>query len=139
MTRKSKWILIITILIAAGIGFWAAYKFNMIPFLEKSEKVESSHPELTKMAKIIDQYKTADLEVIVDGYHRKPGEFLTFARAYLGRHFDPQMNAETWVKTYAYRSRLGEIIYFKYPDGSSKPMRDVFLEELKKTEEKEKS
>ena len=136
MNKKSKkkigvWLVVVLIL---STGIFFVYKSGVLPFFQEPQKTEASNPELMKMAKIIDQYKTADLEVIVDGYHRKPGEFLNFARQYLGRHFDPKLTAESWVKTYAYRSALGEIIYFQYPDGSTKPMRDVFLEELAKKE-----
>ena len=134
MIWKKKVRIFSLLILILSAGTYIIYQSGVLPFFREDKESEARNPELLKMAKIIDQYKTENLEVIVDGYHRKPGEFLNFARQYLGRHFDPKMTAESWVKTYAYRSALGEIIYFQYPDGSTKPMRDVFLEALAKKE-----
>ncbi|MSR77543.1 MAG: hypothetical protein EXS63_04885 [Candidatus Omnitrophica bacterium] len=143
MSKKPKWksylVAVMFMILTAG-GYFSLYPSRILPLLELPEKVSESNPEFSKMSKVIDQYRTADLEVIVDGYYRKPSEMTSFARRFLRLHFKPDMKAESWVQKYCYRSKKGEIIYFKYPDGTTKPMRDVFLEELQllgKNEEEE--
>ena len=88
-------------------------------------------PEFTKLTALIDKYKTADLLVVAEGLQSEPMTFLALAKDYLFRHYESGDDAVGWVKENCCRTREGNTLYFKYPDGSTRLMRDVFLEELK--------
>lgn len=134
MTVQKKMILIVLIsLLLAVAGFLFMVRKVKIP----EDRVADS--ELAKLAFIIEKYKNADIEVISQGMQSGPSEFLTLAKEYLKRNYKLGDNAENWIKEYSYRTFGGNIIYFKYPDGSQRPMRDVFLEELAILRENEKT
>lgn len=87
-------------------------------------------PEYTKLSALIDKYKTADLQVVAEGLQSEPVEFLELAKDYLRRRYEAGESAASWVKKNCCQTREGHTLYFKYPDGSTQTMRDVFLEEL---------
>ena len=134
--KKRRWILTAFLFILSVSGFWMLYQSGALPFLKPLAQVSAVNPEFLKMSQIIDLYRNADLGVIVDGIYRKPVETARYAQQYLLHFFEPGMTAEEWIRKHCYRSIKGEIIYFKYPDGATKPMRDVFLEELQKLDPK---
>lgn len=87
-------------------------------------------PEMAKLLFITERYRDSDFKVIFDGMEYRVNEMLSRARTYLARNYRGEP-AERWIRTHLYRSsERGEVIYLKAPDGSRRPLRDVFLEEL---------
>jgi hypothetical protein len=86
--------------------------------------------EFSKILYLIDRFKNTKVEVVYDGYPYPALRAAQEARAYLAKNYRQGDPAERWIKLNAYRSGAGNIIYFKYPDGDRRPMRDVLLEEL---------
>ena len=99
-----------------------------------NEKPSLVDPEFQKLAEIWNHFKAADVKVTVDGVEFPLETVLQNGQKYLRNRYKKGMTAKTWIEEYVYRSKKGEIMYFKYPDGTSIPMRDVFLEELAKIE-----
>lgn len=87
-------------------------------------------PEFTRLAALIDKYKTEDVQVVSEGLREEPAIFLNFAKDFVKRSYDHGQTAVDWVKENCCTTRGGNTLYFKYPDGSTRPMREVFLEEL---------
>lgn len=87
-------------------------------------------PELMTLLTIMEKYKTQNLEIVWEGSQSTPAAFWDFSIDYLKHNFESGDDAENWIKEHCYRTSDGQVIYFKYPDGTTRPMRDVFLEEL---------
>lgn len=121
--KKRRVLLYLPALILAAAIFWRlSYDIITPP--------ESSDPEFMKIMTTLDHYKEQDLEVIVDGIHFPARAACLKGRDYLARNYKKGTVAGSWIKEHCYRTNQGNIIYFKYPDGSTRPMRDVFLEFL---------
>ena len=123
MAQKNFFIYVLLCLLTIALASFVWLRF-------RPSKMFYADPELAKIMAVMDKYKTADLVVLYNGGEYKPAEFLTRSRAFLRRNFKAGNKAVTWITEHCYRSDEGNIIYFKYPDGSARPIRDVFLEEL---------
>lgn len=87
--------------------------------------------ELSKLIFLMDRFKGSPAEVIYDGSHYDSELALKTAKAYIAKHYKKKQPAENWIREHAYRSYPGrKVIFFKTPDGTPRPLRDVLLEEL---------
>ncbi|HTL46618.1 MAG TPA: hypothetical protein VL688_01005 [Verrucomicrobiae bacterium] len=109
---------------------FAAYKYFPGIFPTERPVPQTADPELNKLNLIIEYFKNADLEVITDGVYRKPSETLPWVRRYVSQHFKPGDNAADWIRQYCYQTNAGNMIYVRFPDGSTRLLRDYFLEHL---------
>lgn len=92
-------------------------------------KVED--PELDKLNQVLEHFKSGDFEIVVDGNYRKPEQMVVWARGFIRRNYTPgQDTARIWITDHCYKTDQGNILYFKYPDGKTIPMRDIFLADL---------
>lgn len=97
---------------------------------ESEKALLGANAELARILSVMGNFKGLDLKVVLDGTERALDSTLPYARKYLQTHYRGEA-AETWIKKHLYRSPVrDEVIYLKYPDGSRKLLRDVFLEEL---------
>lgn len=128
MKRKIFFVFFLICVTLFGILWWnSPYR----PFRVKKSLLLND-PSVVKLNRILDDYKEQDLQVIYDGMTHPPQDFLIRARGYLARNFKPGDEAQGWIEKHCYRTRAGQVIYFQYPDGKMRPVRDVFLEELKR-------
>lgn len=115
-----------------GAGyFFLRSPYGPFPWLREPSSNKLIGPELAKILQVMDHYKTANIEVIYDGKTLTAAEMFQRAKQYVLSHYEKGRTAEEFVSEYCYRSEKGEIIYFKYADGTTRLMRDVFLEDLK--------
>lgn len=92
--------------------------------------------ELSKLIYLMDYFKVQNVLVNYDGYDYDSEKAARVAKNYVAKNFKSGDKAEKWLKIHTYRSQpRGNVIYFKYPDGKRKPMRDVLLKELEILEE----
>ncbi len=124
MNLKNKKIFISLILLGLAGGFFYSHLQSQTLGLRVND------PELTLLLNVMDKYRKENLEVVWEGSQSTPAAFWGFSKEYLQRNFKLGDNAKSWIEEHCYRKTDGQIIYFKYPDGSTRPMRDVFLEEL---------
>ncbi len=100
--------------------------------LRAKDSDKTSRSELEKLLHTINLAKNQKADIIFDGRNYTPFEMKVWARQYLKRNFTEGETAVEWVEKNTYRTEEGNIIYFRYKDGTQKPMRDVFLELLSK-------
>ena len=123
VTRKRFFLYFIMVLAAAAM----IYLLNYRPEISG---IRVNDPELTRLITVMDKYRNEPIEIIWEGSQSTPVAFWLFAKDFLRRNYRLGDNPEEWVQTHCYRTAEGRIIYFKFPDGTIRPMRDVFLEEL---------
>ena len=107
----------------------AAFIF-MLQFRPEIPGIRVSDPELTRLIAVMEKYRQEPIEVVWEGNQSTPAAFWVFAKDFLQRNYRLGDIPESWVQEHCYRTSEGHIIYFKYADGKTRPMRDVFLEEL---------
>ena len=81
---------------------------------------------------LIDKYKKTEVDVVSDGRTLEPSMAWTLAKLQLRQTFKEGMAPADWIRQHAYQTRFGNVIYFKFPNGDYRLMRDVFLEEIEK-------
>lgn len=118
-----------------GLSIWSPAKVISLKEIQIHSLLQKashgSQQELAKLLLVTERYRDSGLRVIFDGNEYGIGTILTKAREYLATHYHDEP-AETWVRVHLYRSSTrGEIIYMQYPDGTRRPLRDVFIEELR--------
>ncbi len=91
---------------------------------------QAANPELSKLMQVLDTYRNAEFTVIYDGREYSAEWSWRNGRYYLARNAADIRDAAAWIHEHAYRTGEGNPIYFRYPDGSERLMRDVFLEKL---------
>lgn len=105
-----------------------------LPPIEDSEAYQQfvlrGPSEFSKLLYLLDRFKDTGFGVIYDGYHYDNRQSLTEARRYLARRYQKGESAQRWLTVHAYRSPGGQIIYLEFPDGKTRPLRDILLEEL---------
>ena len=121
--------------ISMGLSFFsasmvAAYYRPILTIQAETLEIKKPLSELAKLNHLFDKYKATDVRVVTDGITRSTWSFALWARGFLKRSYNMGDDAAFWVRRYTYRSDKGNIIYFRYADGSLRLMRDVFLEEL---------
>ena len=114
-----------------------------LPGLQESDayKQYSKRPkgELSKLIYLMDRFRGTDFKVIYDDFAYDSNRALKFSKQYISDHYKNEP-AENWVKLNSYRSRPGnKIIYLKYPDGKSRPLKDALIEELHLLQQSEKN
>lgn len=108
------------------------------PSFQQSEAyrqyVHRPRTELSKLVYLLDRFRRADFEITFDAVVYDADFALKFAKKYLAKNYKKE-EAARWINIHAYRTpRAGKIIYIKFSDGSSRPLRDMLLEELKALE-----
>lgn len=74
--------------------------------------------------------KTTDATIVYKGSEYKPRKILGLIRLYIYKHYKNE-KAEDWISAWAFKSRKsGNVYYVKYPNGKTRFLRDVLLEEL---------
>lgn len=114
---------------AAGTGGFFMEPLKSSPAYQQYQRRPKS--ELSKLLFLMDRFKGSPAEVVYDGSHYDSSFALKNAKAYIAKNYKKNQRAELWVREHAYRSDPGrQLILFKYPDGNTRPLRDVLLEEL---------
>lgn len=91
--------------------------------------------DLAKMICVLNYFRNAPVMVQYEGVDYLPQVAYPFGLVYLMTNYRNE-NPEEWVRKTSYRSLANNsIIYFKFKDGSYRPMRDVLIEKLKELEE----
>lgn len=133
LSGKAVALLTAMLVLLPTLGFWYLGRAgDPIPIHRPFEQfLLGSHRELSKLLLVVENLRYSNFKVIFDGTQYEINSVLLFARNYLRKNYNGE-KAETWVKTYLYRSpHRGEVIYLKFPDGTRRPLRDVLLEELR--------
>lgn len=118
-------------LVLYGIMLLALAAFIFIlQFRAEMPGIRVGDPELTRLIAVMEKYRQEPIEVVWEGNQSTPASFWIFAKDFLQRNYKLGDKPELWVQEHCYRTSEGHIIYFKYSDGTTRPMRDVFLEEL---------
>lgn len=121
----------VTLLILIALSLIALIFFVKYKMVDEPQMAD---PELKKLAVIWSSIDSTDLRVIHDGVEF-PAQFAILrGQKYLRTHFKKGTTAREWIEEYTYRSKKGEVAYFKYADDTMRPMRDVFIEALEKME-----
>ena len=112
----------------------SAYAFDIsLPPPQQSQAyqqfVKQPKSELSKLIYLLNRLKGATGEVIYDGHHYEAGEAVRITKDYLLKNYHKE-TADYWIKRYCYKSEAGQVILVKAPDGESRPVSDVVLEEL---------
>ena len=123
MNKKRFFLYFITVLAATALIFLLKYQPE-IPGIRVND------PELTRLITIMEKYRKEPIEIVWEGSQSTPAAFWIFAKDFLRRNYRLGDSPEEWIQTHCYRTTEGSIIYFKFSDGTTRPMRDVFLEEL---------
>ena len=121
---------VLGLVLSLAVLCWMESPYNPIRWLEELTAPKIMDPEFERIMQVMEKYKQMDFDVVFEGRTFKIKEVLSRANRFFFSHYEPGMKAEDWVREHCYRSKHGEIIYFKYADGSTQLMRDVFLEEL---------
>jgi len=134
MNNVIKQYIIISLVLGIGItGTVHASEAIFVP-IKKSNAyakfLKRPQSELSKLIFLIDRFQESDVLVIYDGYEHDPGDAALQAKKYLRKNYQNKMDAERWLKVHSYRSDSGNVMIFKYPDGDTRPVRDVLLEQL---------
>jgi len=120
--QARKW-LFVGILVAglSATGVW---------FREEAKIQPRTQTELGKILYLFQIYREKDFKVIFNGTAYDMETAVQRARKFLFTHYRGE-KAATWIQTKLYRSPdQREVIYLAFPDGSRRPLRDVFIEEL---------
>ena len=98
----------------------------------KQYVLRSNPSELSKLIYLMDRFQGAkDLEVSYEGNFYDIETARREARQYIAKNYR-QETAGRFIQDHAYRPKFGNgILYVKYPDGTTRPLRDILLEELK--------
>ena len=93
-------------------------------FLKKPEN------SLSKAICLLNYFRTAPLIIQFDGIEYVPAFVYPFGLTYLMTNYHDE-DPEQWVRKNCYRSLFtNKIIYFKFRNGTSRPVRDVILDKL---------
>ena len=91
--------------------------------------------DLAKMVCLLNYFRTAPIMVRFEGIDYTAQAAYPFGLVYLMTNYHNE-KPEDWAKKHCYRSLFGNnIIFFKFQDGSSRPVRDVILEKYHELEE----
>lgn len=136
VTKYFKRVLIYSVILGslfAGLGLLRFLPGLPLPPELQSESLNqltSNNPELFRLVTVLDYFKDGDHQVIYDGLTLDAEWAWRQGRDYLAKNINELTDAETWIRTHAYQTSQGNVISFKYPDGTERPMRDVLLEKL---------
>ena len=86
--------------------------------------------DFSKMVCVLNYFRTAPLMVQYEGIDYTVEFAYPFGLAYLMTNYHNE-DPEAWAKKHCYRSLFSNsIIYFKFKDGSYRPVRDVIIEKF---------
>jgi len=89
-------------------------------------------PEFAKLFLVTELLRDSNLTVVYGGTKYDVNSAIAKVRGYLARNYSGE-TAEEWIRKHLHRSPAqGEVIYFEYPDGRLRPVRDVLLDELRR-------
>ena len=91
--------------------------------------------ELSKLIYLADRFGESKIEVQYEGHYYSAPFVAKTVRIFLAAHY-AQQAADYWISEYAVTSiPSGKPIWLKFPDGSFKLAREVFINELKALDE----
>ena len=88
-----------------------------------------SQKELAKIMYVLEIYKNRDLTVRYNDTEFNINVALETAHRLISSYYENQV-AEDFIQAHLYRTDQNKVIYINYADGSRRPLRDVFIEEL---------
>lgn len=124
-------------LLLSGAGL--AFADDGLPPFEQSEAYQQylKKPQ-TNLAKLLcglNYFRTAPVMIRYDDVDYTPQFTYPLGLAYLLSHYHNEEPVR-WIKKNCYRSPTADkIMYFKFPDGSYRPVREVFINTLRLLEE----
>ncbi len=133
----------VSVVLAVAFNFWGT-----VPAVLGAEGLEPVEPsqayqeflkkpanDLAKMVCLLNYFRTAPIVVRFEGVDYTAQVAYPFGLVYLMSNYHNE-KPDAWAKKHCYRSLFGNnIIFFKFPDGSSRPARDVILEKYHELEE----
>lgn len=101
------------------------------------EYLQKPKGNLGKLLFGLNYFRTAPVILQYDGVEYSMAFAYPIGMAYLMTQYHDESPVK-WIKKHCYRSpTANKIMYFKYPDGSFRVVRDVFIETLKTLEKVE--
>jgi hypothetical protein len=94
--------------------------------------LNASQPELGRLLYVLDLYRDKGYQVLYNGNSYGIAKAVGKTRESLYANYRGE-KAEDWVKAHLYVSpEDGKVILMEFPDGSKRPLKDVFLRELRR-------
>lgn len=88
--------------------------------------------ELGRILSLLDLLNNTNAQILYKGNTYEPKKLRGIIKVYIANHYKNE-KAEDWIYARAYKSRRsGSIYYLKYPDGTTRLLGDVLLEELRR-------
>ena len=147
MSRFLKFCVVFWVAIFLGNSFsgtgWADLKDDGLRPVEESQSfqdyLKKPKTDLSKLIFAIDYYRNEPVMVRFDDVDYPVQFAYPIGLVYLLTYYKNE-KPEAWIKKNCYRSpTANKIMYFKYPDGSYREVRETALELIRKLEKAEKN
>jgi len=127
-------LVLFAVVLGAATQLAFAYQQWMQPLQESvAFKQYQTRPksELSKLLFLIERFGNTDFQILYDGHYYSTRFAKQVARFFLVSRYEKE-KAEKWILKWCNKTVFGgNLIWVKFPDGSTKLARELLMEELK--------